>query len=64
MTIATVIDKGRLQGRLHAGDLGQIDVSCKLALVQGFKVEFFNLVSVDHNHAGFFRMCGIDEHFL
>ena len=64
VAIATVIDKGRLQGRLHAGDLGQIDVSCKLALVQGFKVEFFNLVSVDHNHAGFFRMCGIDEHFL
>ena len=64
VAIATVVHEGRLQGRLHAGDLGQVDVSCKLTLVQGFKVEFFNLVSVDHNHAGFFRMCGIDEHFL
>jgi hypothetical protein len=64
MPVAAVIDESRLKRRLHAGDFGKVDVSGKLAFVYGLKVEFFNLVSVNHDHAGFFRVGGVDEHFL
>ena len=64
VAIATVIDKGRLERRLHPRDLGQIDVTLKLPLVYIFKVEFVDPVSVHHDHTGFFRVGGVDKHFL
>ena len=64
MTVPAVIDKGRLKRRLDPRYLGEIDVASKLAFVFGFKVEFLNLVSVNHHDAGFFRVGGIDKHFL
>jgi hypothetical protein len=35
-----------------------------LASIFGFKVKFLNFVSINHNNAGFFRVGGIDKHFL
>ena len=62
--VAAVIDKGRLKRRLHPGDFGKIDVSGKLAFVQGFKIELFDLVSIHHDDPSFLGMCGVDKHFL
>ena len=64
VAVAAVIDKGRLQRRLHPCHLGEIDVSGKLPFVHRLEVEFFNLVSVHHHDAGFFRMGGIDQHLF
>jgi hypothetical protein len=35
-----------------------------LPFVDGFKVELLDLVAVYHHNAGFFRVRGIDKHFL
>jgi len=64
VAVAAVVDEGGLQRGLDPRHLGQIDVSGQLALVQGFKIELFDLVSVHHDDAGFFRMGGVDKHFL
>lgn len=62
--VAAVFDKGRLERRLHPGHFGKVDVSGKLAFVDGLEVEFFNLVSVHHHNPGLFGMGGIDQHLL
>ena len=64
MAVSAVIHKGRLQRRLDPCYLGKIDISGKLPAVFRFKVKFLNLVSVNHHDAGFFRVGGIDKHFL
>jgi hypothetical protein len=30
----------------------------------GFEVEFFDAVATQHDHPGFLRMGGVDEHFV
>ena len=64
MAVAAVIHKGGLQGWLHPCDLCQIDIPGELPLVYCFKVEFLDLVSVDHHNPSFLGMGGVDEHFL
>jgi hypothetical protein len=49
VAVAAVIDEGRLERGLDAGHLGEIDVAGELALVFRFKVEFLDLVAVDHH---------------
>ncbi len=64
VAVAAVVDEGRLQRRLDARHLGEIDVSGELSLVQRLEIELFNLVSIHHHDAGFFRVGGVDQHFL
>ena len=64
VAITAIVYKRRLQGRLNARYLGKVYVASKLASVFGLKIEFLNLVSVDHNHARFFRVGGIDKHLF
>ncbi len=64
VAVAAVVDERRLQRRLDAGHLGEIDVAGELPLVQRFKVELFDPGSVHHDDAGLFRVRGIDQHFL
>ena len=64
VAVAAIFDKGRLQRRFYPRDLGKINVSGKLALVQRLEIKFFNLGSIYHNHARFFGVCGIDQHLL
>ena len=59
VAISTVIHKRCLQRWFYTCYLGEVDVSCKLTLELAFKIKFFDFVSVDHNNAGFFRVCGI-----
>ena len=64
VAVAAVVDERRLQRRLDPGDLGEVDVAGELPLVQGLKVEFLDLGSVHHHHAGLLRVGGVDQHFL
>ena len=64
VTVAAVIDEGRLQRRLDARDLGQIDVAAKLLAVSGLEVEFLDTVAAQNHHPGFLRVGRIDEHLV
>ncbi len=64
VAVAAVLDEGRLQGRLNARHLGEIDVPSKLFAVLALEIELFNAGSVDHHHARLFGVSGIDQHSL
>jgi hypothetical protein len=64
VAVAAIIDEGRLKRWLDPRYFCEIDVASKLALVFGFKVEFLDLVSINHHNAGFLRVGGIDKHFV
>ena len=60
MAISPIVHKRCLQRRLDPCHFGKIDIPSELALKLAFKIKFFDFVPVDHNNAGFFRVCGID----
>ena len=62
--IAAVIHKSRLKRGFNPRHFSQIDVSCNLAFVYCFKIEFFNTISVHHNNPCLLGMGGVDKHFL
>ena len=59
---AAIFHEGRLQAGLHADDLGEVDVAFELLLGRCLDVEIFEAVTVQHHHAGFFRVGGVDQH--
>ena len=64
VAVAAVIDECRLQRRLNARDLGEIDVAAKLFAVSGLEVEFFDAVAAQHHDPGLLRMGRVDQHFV
>ncbi len=64
VTVAAVLDEGRLQRRLYAGDLGEIDVAAQLLALGGLEIKFFDAIAADHNDPGLFRVGGVDQHFV
>ncbi len=46
MTVSAVLDEGGLEGRLYAGDLGEVDVASELPPCGRLEVEFLKPVSV------------------
>jgi hypothetical protein len=64
MAIAAIFDEGRLQRRLYARDLGEIDVSTKLFALGSLEVKLFDTIAADHNDPGLFRVGGVDQHFV
>src|SRR5262245_9961857 len=42
VAVAAVFDEGRLQRRLYARNLGEVDVAAELFAVRGFEIELFN----------------------
>jgi hypothetical protein len=60
MAVAAIFDEGRLQRRLYARDLGEIDVSAKLFALGGLEVKLFDSIAADHNDPGLFRVGGVD----
>jgi hypothetical protein len=63
VTVSTIIDEGRLQRRLDARYLGEIDISLELLASSGFEIELVDPVSTNHDHPGFLGVGGIDKHF-
>ena len=64
MAIAAIFDKGCLQRRFDARDLGEIDIAAQLLALGGFKIKFFDAIAADHDDPGLFRVGGIDQHFV
>ncbi len=64
VTVAAVIDEGSLQRRLNAGDLGEVDIAAELFAVSGLEVEFFDPVAAENHDPCFFRVGGVDQHFV
>ena len=64
VAVAAIFDEGRLKRRLHPGHFGQIDIASQLFSVSGFEVEFLDPVSANHHNPCFFRVGGIDQHFV
>ena len=62
VAIATIIDEGRLERRLYAGDLGEVDIALELLVLSGFEVKFLDPVSLDDRDPGFFPVARIDQH--
>ena len=64
VAIAAVVDERRLQRRLDARDLGEIDIAAKLPAVGQLEVEFLDPIAAQHDHPGFLRVGRVDEHFV
>jgi hypothetical protein len=64
VAVAAILDEGRLQRRLYARDLGEIDVAAQLFALSGLEIKFFDAIAADHNDPGLFRVGGIDQHFV
>ena len=64
VAVAAVFDERGLQAGLYPGDLGEIDVAAELLLGAAFEIELFNPGSVHDHHPRFFRVGGVDQHFL
>ena len=64
MAVAAIFDEGRLQRRLYARDLGEVDVAAQLFALGGFEIKFLDAIAADHNDPGLFRVGSIDQHFV
>jgi hypothetical protein len=64
VAVAAIFDEGRLQRRLYARDLGEVDVAAQLLALGGFEIKFFDAIAADHNDPGLFRVGGIYQHFV
>ena len=60
--VAAIFDEGGLQARLDADDLGEIDVALELLLRGCLDIVIFEAVTVQHDDAGFLRVCRVDQH--
>ena len=64
VTVAAVLDEGRLQRRLYARDLGEIDIAAQLFALGGLEIKLFDAIAADHDNPGLFRVGSIDQHFV
>ena len=64
VAIAAIVDEGGLQRRLDAGHFREIDVAAQRPFIRRFEVELFDAVTSQHHHPGFFRVGGVDDHFV
>ena len=64
VAVAAVVDEGRLQRRLDARHLGQIDVAAQQLAGGQLVVELLYPAVAQHHDPGFLRVRGIDEHLV
>ena len=64
VAIAAILDEGRLQRRLYARDLGEVDIAAQLLALGGLEIKLFDAIAADHDDPGLFRVGGIDQHFV
>ena len=64
VAVAAVVDEGRLQRRLDACHLRQIDVAAQQLARGRFVVELLYPAVAQHHHPGLFRVRGVDEHLV
>ncbi|GGF20537.1 hypothetical protein GCM10011321_10070 [Youhaiella tibetensis] len=64
VTVAAVFNERRLQGRLHSGNLGEVDIASQLLPLGRLEIELFEPISASDYNARFFRVDGIHQHSL
>ena len=64
LAVSAIFDEGRLQRRLYARHLGEIDIAFERPLGGGLEIKFLDFLTVENDHPGFFRVAGIDKHAL
>jgi hypothetical protein len=64
VAVAAILDEGRLQRRLYARDLGEVDIAAELFALGSFEIKLFNAIAADHNDPGLLRVGGVDQHFV
>jgi hypothetical protein len=64
VAIAAIFDEGRLQRRLYARDLGEVDIAAQLLALGGLEIKFLDAIAADHDDPGLFRVGGIDQHLV
>ncbi len=64
VAIAAIFDKGGLQRRFDARDLGEIDIAAQLLALGGLEIKLFDAIATDHDNPGLLRVGGIDQHFV
>jgi hypothetical protein len=57
--VSAIFDEGCLKGGFYPRDAGEIDVSFELLLILGFKIEFFDTVTVNNDDPCFLRVGGV-----
>ena len=62
MAIAAIINERRLKRRFYPCNLGKINIALELLVFSRFEIKFFDPVSLDDGHAGFFPVAGVDQH--
>jgi len=62
VAVAAIIDERRLQRRLYARDLGEVDIALELLVLGRFEVELLDPVTFDDRDPGFFPVARIDQH--
>ena len=64
VAIATIFNEGRLERRLYASNLGEVDITAQLLAVGGLEIKFLDAIAADHDDPGLFRVGGIDQHLV
>ena len=64
MAVAAIFDEGRLQRRLYARDLGEVDIAAQLFALGSFEIKLLDAIAADHDDTGLFRVGSIDQHFV
>ena len=64
VTVTAVFDESRLQRRLDARDLGEVDIAAQLLALGGLEIKFLDAIAADHDNPGLFRVGSIDQHFV
>ena len=64
VAVAAIFHERRLQARLNARDLGEVDIAPQLAAGRRFEVEFVEPVTRCDDNPCFFRVDGIHQHSL
>jgi hypothetical protein len=64
VAVAAIFDEGRLQRRLYARDLGEVDIAAQLFALGGLEIKFLDAIAADHDNPGLFRVGSIDQHLV
>ena len=64
VAVAAIFDKGCLERRLYARNLGEVDIAAQLFALGGLEIKFFDAIAADHDDPGLFRVGGIDQHLV
>ncbi len=64
LAVAAILHERRLERRLHARHLGEIDVAFERPLGRGLEIEFLDLTAVENDDPGLLRVTGVDKHAL